>query len=65
MNIEKHCNLKIPITLEDMRGLWANLDDKCRMEIIKSVIWTADDMYGFHGKVCKEIACEQFKDTLD
>lgn len=65
MNTEEHCNLIIPITLEDMRSLWANLDDEYRMEIIKSVIWTACDMHEFHEKVCKEIACEKFKDTLD
>ena len=62
---EKHCNTKISITIEEMRSLWSELPDKQRMEVIKSVIWTAPNSYGFWEKVCKQICNQKFGDKID
>jgi len=62
---EKHCNTKITVVLDDMRGLWIQSTDKQRLEIIKSVIWTAPDMQSFYKKVLKELDPSTFEETLD
>lgn len=65
MNAHKHCDLKIPVRLEDARALWADLPDSKRLEVLKSVIWTATDMHGFYQKARKLINSQAFQDTLD
>ena len=62
---EKHCNTNITVTLEEMSGLWAEINDRQRLEIIKSIIWTAHDMHGFYDKILKELDPEKFRETLD
>jgi len=65
MDAEKHCNTKITITLEDMRSLWHEANDNQRLEMIKSIIWTAPDMHTFYQKVLKELDPKKFEETLD
>lgn len=65
MDAEKHCNTKVPLTIEDIRSLWNNVDDKVRLEIVKSVIWTSPDNHGFYAKVIKILNSEGFLETLD
>jgi ABC-type Zn2+ transport system substrate-binding protein/surface adhesin len=62
---EKHCDTKIIVRLDDMRGLWTQSTDKQRLEIIKSIIWTAPDMCSFYKKVLKELDPKKFERTLD
>jgi hypothetical protein len=62
---EKHCCTKLNIDIEGMRGLWSEVTDKQRMEIIKSVIWCAPDMQTFYRKVLKELDPKKFEITLD
>jgi len=65
MNVERHCNLKVPLRLEDMRGLWSEVGDKVRLEILKSVIWTAPDCRGFYLKAMKILNSEKFREAID
>ena len=65
MNTEQHCNMKITITLEDMRNLWSEATDKQRLEMIKSIIWTSPDMYSFYQKVLVALDPKKFERTLD
>jgi hypothetical protein len=44
---------------------WANLSDSARLEMIKSLIWTAPDMHSFNDKVEKLVSSCRFKETLD
>lgn len=53
------------LTLDEVRFLWADLPDNKRMEVLKSVIWTAPDMHSFHEKVVKVVTSPRFKYTLD
>ena len=62
---EKHCNTKITTDIESMRGLWKDATDNQRLEIIKSVIWTAPNMEQFYDKVLKTLDREKFGQTLD
>ena len=62
---EKHCNTKIPLTLDQINIIWSELDDKTRMEVLKSVIWTAPDCQSFYEKAVKVITSEKFRNTLD
>ena len=64
-NSNEHYDTKIVCRLGDLSGLWVNLNDKQRIEIIKSIIWTAPDMHSFRDKVLKTIASEKFEETLD
>lgn len=61
----KHCETKFTISLEDMRGLWGEANDKQRLELIKSIIWTAPDMHSFYCKVLKALDPKKFEGTLD
>ncbi len=60
-----HLETKFTLKLEDLQGIWAEATDKQRMELIKSIIWTAPSMHGFYAKVKKEILAEKFEETLD
>lgn len=65
MSPEKHCALNLNLTLDTVRVLWADLDDKRRMEVLKSVIWTAPDMHAFHAKALKVLAHPNFLNSLN
>ena len=65
MDSEKHCNTKIVVSIEDLRGLWADTSDNARLEILKSLIWTAPNNHEFHKKAIKVITSDSFKETLD
>ena len=65
MNSEQHCNMKVPLRIDDVRSLWSEASDKVRMEILKSVIWTSPDTHGFYAKAMKVLNSERFRETLD
>lgn len=65
MNHEKHANTKINLILDDVSGIWASSSDKVRLEIIKSIVYTADNQRNFREKVVKMLESELFKNTLD
>lgn len=64
-SIEDHLNTLITLRLEDLRSIWSDLEDEDRLEIIKSIIWTAPDNHDFYNQVIDEVTSEQFKETLD
>jgi hypothetical protein len=61
----EHVDTKLSIHLGDARGLWADASDKVRLEIIKSVIWTAPDMEEFSRKVLHLLESRSFRESLD
>lgn len=65
MNAEKHCNTKVPLRLDAVRSIWSDVNDNVRMEILKSVIWTAPDNHGFYEKAMKVLNSDRFRETLD
>lgn len=56
---------KVPMTIEDIRSLFCELNDEQRLELIKSIIWTSTDMFAFHKKVDKMVRSNSFQETLD
>lgn len=65
MNHEKHINTKITLVLGDISSIWASQPEKVKLEIIRSIVYTSDDMHGFRGEIVKMLENEVFKDTLD
>ncbi len=65
MDPEKHCNTKLTYTLDGIRGIWSDLPDKQRMEVLKSIIWSASNMHDFYGKAMKVLGSEEFRESLD
>ncbi len=65
MNGEKHTNLKIPLTMYEVRWLWADQGDKVRMEMLKSIIYTAPNMHDFYAKVMEELNSDKFQGEID
>lgn len=62
---KKHCETKVTLDIESLRSLWSEATDKQRLEMIKSIIWTAPNMEGFYEKVLKELNPVKFRGTLD
>ena len=56
---------EVPMTIEDMRSLFSELNDVQRLELIKSLIWTSSDNEPFFNKTCSTICCDKFRETLD
>jgi hypothetical protein len=65
MNAERHCSLKIPVRLDDLRGVWGDATDKQRIEIIKSIIWSAEGRNDFGLEVSALLNSKKFCDTID
>jgi hypothetical protein len=55
----------VPMTIDCIRSLFTELSDDQRMELVKSVIWTAPDMHTFYKKVEKMVSSNEFQRTLD
>jgi len=55
----------VPMTVGCISSLFTELSDDQRMELIKSLIWTAPDMYPFHKKAQKMISSNYFQETMD
>lgn len=62
---EKHNNTKITISMRDMSYLWYDLSDNVRMEMVKSIIWTAPDSHTFYGKLMWCLNSEKFQSSID
>ena len=56
---------EVPMTIEDIKSLFVELTEDQRMELIKSIIWTSEDMFSFHKKVDKMVRSNEFQETLD
>ncbi len=56
---------KLTLNMYDIRFLWSDQSDSTRLEIIKSIIYTAPDMHKFAGKVNKLVNSNKFKESLD
>lgn len=65
MNSVKHNNTMLKFRLETFRQLFEDLNDKQRMELIKSLIWTSPDMHLFHYKAVQTLSSTKFTETLD
>jgi len=67
MNHNEHLSTPLSFSGEiyDFSHFWAKWSKKQRMEVIKSLIYTAPDSYSFHQKVVKTLTSEAFKETLD
>ena len=63
--IEKHLNTKLTITLENFRSIFEDWNDDQRMEIIKSLIWTANNAKGFARRVQTLLDSKHFIDDID
>jgi len=56
---------EVPMTIGDISSLFVELTDDQRLELIKSIIWTSEDMFKFHKKAEKMIRSNDFQETLD
>lgn len=74
LDADEHCAIKLKgelfltktiIELGDLRNLWSEANDATRLEIIKSVIWTAPDIRKFLEKTLKVLNSEGFQYTID
>lgn len=63
--MEKHNNTKIPVTVESFMYMLDDCSDNARLELIKGLIWSADDMEKMWKLVCDKIANKKFEETLD
>ncbi len=61
----KHLNTKLTMTIENFRSIFEEWNDNQRMEVIKSLIWTAQDAQGFAQKVAKVIDSDKFQGEID
>lgn len=61
----KNLEIIFKIRLYDLESLWADVSEKQRIAIIKSVIYTSPNAQVFHGKVIKELYSDKFMETLD
>lgn len=63
--LQKHLNTRLTVTLENFRSIFEEWNDNQRMEVIKSLIWTAQDAQGFAQKVAKIIGSDKFQGEID
>lgn len=61
----RHLNSKLSFRLEDLRPLWEDLPDAQRLEVVKSLAWTARDRRRFRDHVVKELTGGAFDGMLD
>lgn len=61
----EHIMTKVPVNIADISGIWSGQNDEVCLEMIKSIIWTANDPLTFWNKVCNEIDNVDFEGTLD
>ena len=64
-NIDKHLDSEITVPLIDMRHIWSCAGDRTRLEILKSIIWTAPSNHKFYGRAMKILNSDKFQNTLD
>jgi hypothetical protein len=55
---------QVPMTIECINSLFTELSDDQRIEVIKSVIWTALSPNLFREKVEKTICSDKFRETI-
>lgn len=55
--------MKLNISIENMKFLWDDLTEKQRIELIKSLIFTAPDTQEFCGKIKNVI--DKLEGTID
>lgn len=63
-NKKQHMATKIVLSMYDFQQIGYCQSDKVRIEMIKSLIYTAPDCYGFYTKIMKELG-ENFQETID
>jgi hypothetical protein len=63
--LEKHLNTKIHLTVENLRNMFEDIPNNARLEIIKSLIWTAPNAQTMWQLVCDKIANKKFGETID
>lgn len=63
--VEKHNNTLIKMRLETFRLLFEELNDNQRVELIKSLIWTAPSQHAMYDRVRKLINSGEFQSTID
>lgn len=61
----KNLEIIFKVRLYDLESLWADVSEKQRIAIIKSVIYTSPNTQVFHGKVIKELYSDKFMEMLD
>ena len=62
---EKHYNTKLPITLGLFAYTFEEWTDNQRLEVIKSLIWTAPCSQIMHEKAKKLLNSEKFELSID
>ena len=65
MFIDSTDELKIKVPLSDFRGLFEGIPNQARLEIIKSLIWTADSSETMLNMVSDLIASQDFQESID
>lgn len=55
----------VHVTLDVARGLWHELPEKKRLEVLRSVIYLAPDARGFYEKVLRMLQSTAFEETID
>jgi hypothetical protein len=63
--VEKHNNTLLRFRLETFRLLFEDLNDQQRLELIKSLIWTAPSQHTMYDNVRKLINNGDFQSTID
>jgi hypothetical protein len=63
--LTKHLDTKIIITLDNFRSIFEDLSDNARLEVIKSLIWTAPNAYRMWELVKNKIANDEFGSKID
>ncbi len=56
---------RLSLTVENLRCIFEDWNDKQRLEVIKSLIWTAPDSHSFLAKVQQLAASRRFTETID
>jgi hypothetical protein len=62
--VEKHLKTKLNLNVESFRFIFEDWTDNQRLEVIKSVIWTAPDVEKFLSKVQNLMASKDFNDNI-
>lgn len=61
----KHLETRLPIVLESFSSLFDEWTDNQRIEVIKSLIWTAPNAQSFAQKVAKLLNSKRFQEKID
>lgn len=63
--MQKHLDTKIVVSIDDFSGMFSELSNKVRLEIVKSIIWTSYNQEEMLNMISNLVASGKFRETID